>query len=325
MSKENFFMLAKRVSYTSERKPLLALAMSLVMPGLGHIYNGEITKGLSLFIISAFCVPVFAWLAVSGPQAAISPVMLLGIVLYLACYFYSAKAAYSSAKKIGANFELLPINAPHAYLALVFFSYFFVIMQLFDHTRSHLIASYMSPTTSMVPTLLPGDRYFVDKQVNEPGAKSKLVRGDVVIFVNPNDRTQVFVKRIIGLPGDSIRIEGTRVFVNEKLIPQRSISDLADSELNQYLVDHIAMEEEIDGSTYRVLWAKNAEHPTNTVVVPNGHAFLLGDNRDQTMDSRAFGFVPLSDISAKPRQIYFSTSLDAGVRWERLGKLLGAK
>src|SRR4051794_33057816 len=119
----------------SERKPLLATTAALIMPGLGQVYNGELTKGLSLFLLFGFMVPIFSWLALQAPKGALSLIVFVGVFLALFIYLYSIQDAYRTAHKVSKSYLLSPYNRPYAYIAIFFFGYFFVLTQLNDHTK----------------------------------------------------------------------------------------------------------------------------------------------------------------------------------------------
>ncbi len=306
--------------FNSKRNPRIALALSLIMPGLGQVYNGELTKGLSLFLIFAFTIPISAWMGIH-----LTPILWLmvsvGALTALGVYVFCVVDAFRAAKLIGENYQLGPHNRPYVYLALLFFGYFFVLMQLTDYTQTHLTQFFKVPSKSMVPNLLQGDHFFADKRVNAPGCKREIKHGDIGIFINPNERTTIYVKRIVGLPGDKIEISGSTVSVNGKPITGGDTKELGSSELNALLDDHVAyLEKSESGATYPVLWKKNSQQQLVSVTVPDGYVYLLGDNRDESMDSRKFGPIPLTDVVGIAKQVMFSASSDAGFRIARIGK-----
>lgn len=305
----------------SERKPLLALTAAFLLPGLGQVYNGEITKGLSFFLVLAFAVPLAAWIALHGPEIMLWLVVLVGVVLTLTIYVLAIWDAYRTAKRLGTDYVLQPINRPSSYLAMMFFGYFIVFGQIAQYTKDNLIEAFSIPSTSMVPSLLPGDRIFVDKRLNRPGA-SEVHRGDVAIFIYPNNRTQMYVKRVIGLPGDKVEIKGTSVWVNGKELGMGQASSLGSANLDRLLEDQIAYREVGDEVQYLVIWKKSGKHEPLSVEVPNGQVFVLGDDRDDSHDSRKFGTLPLTDIVAKVKQVWFSRGDEDGVRWGRFGKIV---
>jgi signal peptidase I len=293
---------------TNKRVPKKALFLSMIMPGLGQVYNGEVSKGISMFLVFAFSVPIFSWLATHGPNFSLWLLIVVGVLINLSVCLMSAIDAFKRAKKIGDNYQLGPFNKVHVYLSLLFFGYFFVLNQLFMYTRNHVVAMYNIPSTSMSPNLEKGDLIFVDRNVNSPESKRKLKHGDIAIFVYPNDRTTIYVKRIIGLPGDKIEIKGTDVTVNDKTIVEGQPITAGDQ--------MVLKEKAESGNTYDVVWKANSQGSQVTTTVPNGQVFVLGDNRDGASDSRSFGAIPLADVIGVTKQVWFSVG-DSGLR---LGK-----
>ncbi|MBK7963217.1 MAG: signal peptidase I [Bdellovibrionales bacterium] len=296
----------------SKRDSKKALLFSLVMPGLGQVYNGEVSKGISLFLIFAFSIPGFSWLALNGPNFSLWILVLLGVLFALGVYVLSCTDAFKRAKAIGEGYQLGPYNKSYVYLSMLFFGYFFVLSQLVTYTKTNLVELYHVPSTSMRPGLEKGDFFFVDKDVNAPGCKRKIKRGDIATFVYPNDRTTIYVKRIIGLPGDKIEMSGTDVKINGQSITQ------GDSSTSK---DHLVVREKAEsGETYEVYWKPASQGSQLSLTVPDGQVFVLGDNRDDAYDSRKFGTLPLTDINGIAKQVWFSLA-DAGLR---IGKWVDA-
>jgi signal peptidase I len=173
----------------------------------------------------------------------------------------------------------------------------------------------------MLPTIMPGDRFFADKRAGHPGGV-KIRRGAIAVFLYPNDRTTLYVKRIIGLPGDRVEMDGTSVKVNGVEIRGEELRDLGDAALNRLLDDHQAFRESADQGGYTVLWRKDGKRERLSIVVPNGQVFLLGDNRDASHDSRLFGTLPIADVTAVARQVWFSADAQDGIRLRRSGRRL---
>jgi signal peptidase I len=173
----------------------------------------------------------------------------------------------------------------------------------------------------MTPAIMPGDRFFADKRVGHPGGV-KLRRGAIAVLLHPNDRTTMYVKRIIGLPGDRVDIDGTSIKVNGVELRGEELHALGDPSLDALLAQHLAFRETVDGSSYTVLWRKDLERKTASLTVPNGQVCVLGDNRDASRDSRHFGILPLADVTAVARQVGFFANREDGVRRRRVGRLL---
>ena len=175
--------------------------------------------------------------------------------------------------------------------------------------RTFVVQAYKIPSRSMVPTLLVGDHILVNKfiyGVKVPFLRNTIIpvtnpqRGDIVVFIYPNDRSKDFIKRVIGVSGDKIEIKNKIIFINGK----------------QY-------------SDAYGIYSDNVIYPGSMqprdnfgpVTVPPESLFVMGDNRDKSMDSRYWGFVDLKDVEGKAFIIYWSHE-DYNIRWRRLGSLL---
>ncbi len=301
------------------RTPLLALIASLVMPGLGQLYNGQPTKGLLLFLALAAATPVSAWLALHGSKHIMWLIILFFLLLSLALYIYSIVDAFRTAKRLGDTYNTKAFNQSYIYIIVFIIGYFFIFGGLLHYTRKHLIESFYIPSQSMLPTLLQGDILFADKRVNCLGCKNQVKHGDLAIFVYPNNRTQLYIKRIIGLPGDQIAIKGTEIRVNSIPLRTVEVTQFGHEEQNKLLQTHDAWREKTDQAVYTVMWQKNAKPEDDSFTVPNGKVFVMGDNRNASRDSRRFGMVPLADVVGLAKQVWFSRSKQSGIRWWRIG------
>lgn len=168
---------------------------------------------------------------------------------------------------------------------------------------------------------MPGEFFFADKAFNHPDADRNVRRGDIVVFVNPNNRTQIFVKRVIALPGGRVELSGSIVRLNGRTItrPRRHDSSWVGPK------DGLVAQEHNHEHVYTVLLDTTAKAKTTSptvFTVPNGQAFVLGDNRGRSTDSRKFGTVPLADIVGRAEQIWYSKAPQGSLRWGRLGTVL---
>jgi signal peptidase I len=304
---------------TGRRAPLLALAAGLVLPGLGQIYCGEVVRGVSVLLTMAILPPVTAWLALTAPARTLWLVVLAGALAGLGLYAWAVIDAWRLARRAPDRKSVW--QRPHVYLLCTVAAYWLVFGPLVGFAREHLLETFYAPTASMLPNLSPGDRFLVDKRVNRPGGLA-LWRGAVAIFIHPNQRTTVYVKRIIGLPGDRVELDGASLRVNGRELRGAEVHDLGNPAQNRLLADHVAYRESGERGSYTVLWKKEEQTTKATFTVPGGQVFLLGDNRDASHDSRQFGAVPLSDVKAVARQVVFSYHAGEGLDWSRCGKLI---
>lgn len=184
-----------------------------------------------------------------------------------------------------------------------------ILLLLFGTTT--LVQAFVIPTGSMEDTLLIGDHLLVDKLAySPPGPMSKYLlpykdvqRGDIIVFRYPVDIRQTFVKRVIGVPGDRVRLENKQVFLNGKKLQEP---------YKYHKTEYIDSYRDNFPSTPNMRLLGKADemlerHVDNgAVVVPAGSYFAMGDNRDSSLDSRYWGFVPRENIVGKPLIIYWS-------------------
>lgn len=184
-----------------------------------------------------------------------------------------------------------------------------VLLLLFGTTT--LVQAFVIPTGSMEDNMLIGDHLLVDKLAYAPpGAVSKYLlpytpvkRGDIIVFRFPVDIRQTFVKRVIGIPGDRIRLSSKQVFLNGKPLAEPykfNKTSYIDSYRDNFPT---APNTRVDDRALDML----EKHVTDgDVVVPPDSYFAMGDNRDSSLDSRYWGFVPRANIIGKPLIIYWS-------------------
>lgn len=287
-------------------KKIKSLILSMIMPGLGQFYNNQISKGISIFLSFSFSILLFSWVAIHGPNKVLSLLVLAGFLLSLSIYILNIADAF---KKANTQSGESTYHKFHIFLSVLFFGYFFILQQIADYTGTHIIKFYTVPSQSMSPNVVEGDYIFVSKDINCIGCKRSIKRGDIATFVYPNDRTTTYIKRIIGLPGDTIEIKSNNILVNGKSISRGMVTELGSKNLNEQLTDHIAILEVTDsGETYPVLWKKDETTKDEQYKVPFGHVFVLGDNRSHASDSRHFGYLPLTDLIGISKQVFISTS-----------------
>ena len=196
--------------------------------------------------------------------------------------------------------------------------------------RSFIVAPFKIPSSSMVPTLEVGDYLFVTRY--DYGFRIPLTdiqiapkvahRGDVAVFDYPEDRSKDYIKRIVGLPGDEIRYEANKLYVNGKKMP------LIEKEPRAYFLGDgsvdvsTVFEESLFEVNHEVL-RKDFSIRDGQWKVPAGHYMVLGDNRNNSRDSRFWGFVPQGYLVGKAAIVWWSWDHAKGeVRWSLLGTLI---
>ncbi|HEX9102914.1 MAG TPA: signal peptidase I [Polyangia bacterium] len=183
--------------------------------------------------------------------------------------------------------------------------------------RATWIEAFKIPSGSSIPTLLVGDHVFVDKRAKHPR------RGDTTVFVYPKERDKDFIKRVVAVGGDRVEFREGQLVLNGQPVPRVHVDGpcsyqdiVEDGRWETRECD--AWDETLDGHTYRVIFDKSvAPRPFAEVTVPPDSYFLVGDNRDNSHDSRFFGSVPQELIKGVARKIWWSAGPD-GVRWSRI-------
>ncbi len=203
---------------------------------------------------------------------------------------------------------------------------FFPVIVLVLVIRSFLFEPFRIPSDSMMPTLLDGDFIFVNKfayGLRLPVANSKVVaigephRGDVVVFRMPSDPRTNYIKRLVGLPGDRVEVRERRVYVNGEVLP---LTFTGTYEGHEHDGARIGMEQ-VGEVEHNVLYLAGTQGRDFSGVVPEGHYFFMGDNRDNSRDSRypEVGYVPEANLVGKAVRIWFNWDGGNGPIWSRIG------
>ena len=182
----------------------------------------------------------------------------------------------------------------------------------------------------MKPTLLEGDFILVNKftyGIRLPITGTKIValgepkRGDILIFRFPKDTSVDFIKRVIGVPGDTIRYDNKTIYLNDKPLPQTYLGTNIDRDQSGQRHQVKWFDEKIDDKTHAIYLHPEQGRDMQEITVPPGHYFVMGDNRDNSEDGRVWGFVPEDLILGKAFLIWMSwDQADKDVRWHRIGK-----
>jgi signal peptidase I len=214
---------------------------------------------------------------------------------------------------------------------------FTIAVLVFLFVRAFFVEAFKIPSGSMERTLLPGDFLLVDKlaygasvpftTVRLPGYRTPQ-RGDIIVFEYPLDASKTYVKRLVGLPGDTLAMREGMLFRNGVALTEPYV---------------VHSDPDLDPGNDQFRWQRPylvrtaeaagfGDHPTRNnwgpLVVPTGEYFALGDNRDNSEDSRYWGFVPQGNVRGRPLVVYYSYAPDSAepapwlssVRWGRVGE-----
>ena len=180
------------------------------------------------------------------------------------------------------------------------------------------LQAFEIPSSSMEDTLLIGDHVFVDRDTMAPPTRwlplipyHTIRHGDIVVFLSPAEAGLYVVKRVIGVPGDRIHLQGGVVYING--VAQREPYVLHDGSVNAYR-DNFPNVPPSDGTGVTPEWhlLMSSFMQNGDIVIPPGKYFCMGDNRDVSYDSRYWGFVPRENIIGRPMFIYWSFETPAG-------------
>lgn len=220
-----------------------------------------------------------------------------------------------------------PLNAKEE--AAEFFKTALIAVALAIIIRTFLFEPFNIPSGSMKPTLQVGDYLFVQKpaygysRYSFPFGLAPIEgrffakepkRGDVIVFKLPTDTNIDYIKRLIGMPGDTIQVRGGKLYLNDKEVPREPVGL---QKINDEYLGEVTMMEYIqtlpDGTMFSIYEEDDNQPLDNTQIytVPQGHYFMMGDNRDNSQDSRvshAVGFVPYENFVGRADFVFFSTN-----------------
>jgi signal peptidase I len=280
-----------------KRKPFSALLLSII-PGLGQIYNGQLRKGL-VFLTIDLLIPIAFGL--TGVLNNLSGLVILA-VFSISFLIYRMTDGFVQAKKL-TDYELKSYNKWYVYLSFVIV--LGIIRTFLDLQASTGIQTFKIPTPSMNPTMQPGDRVVASLNYYD---NNQIQQGDIVVFNSPQGGIWTF--RVIGMPNDSIEIKEGKVYVNNQL------SELTTKE--EYILDDqevIQYQEQLSPTkTIKTLRYKNVmmtgTQTFDKIKVPENEYFLMGDNRDNALDSRFIGTIKKDDILGRVIYSYWGNTSD---------------
>lgn len=209
---------------------------------------------------------------------------------------------------------------------------FFPIVLIVLVLRSFLAEPFRIPSGSMMPTLLIGDFILVNKftyGIRLPVINKKIIelnepqRGDIVVFRYPKDPSVDYIKRVIGLPGDKVAYYNKQLFINDTPIKQDFISNYRGVGQGREMNGAELLQENLTGVEHSILIKPEQPTVEGVYVVPQGQYFVMGDNRDNSNDSRYWGPVPEENLVGKAFFIWMSWDWQyKGVGFDRIGTVL---
>jgi len=304
----------------TQRHAWLAALLSLLMPGVGHAYCGRLTRGLAFGLLYGVAIPVIlGLLAYFGPASTVvfGFLMIAGALGVVAA---AAFDAYRLARRTRTDYELKTYNRLSCYILLGLLIQGSSIGYAL-HVRGSLFEAFRVPAASEYPNIVPEDRILVDKTAYRqvpPG------RGDTVLFKPPNEYWRgYYIKRVVAVAGDTVELREGVVYINGEELPRKAMApssiDAAPAKVDGRVLEGDFFEETNGTCTYTVfLAARDGATALNCppVAIPAYHCFVLGDNRNYSLDSRHFGPIPYAAVAGRADYVYWPADT-----WRRFGTL----
>ena len=302
----------------NKRRIWAALMMSLIMPGLGEVYCGKLSRGFFLTFLNILPIPLMLGLFSLSDSLMLAPIAVLLVLFGFAVQVYSMVDSSLLAKRAGADYQLKEYNRWYVYLFLVLIVSGGTIGSGL-YLRDQCIEAFSVPSASCYPNILPGDKIIANKNAYD---KTDPYKGDIVIFINPENRHGKFIKRVIAIAGDTIEMKNNELYINDQKLELKKLPDSAMDKIRLADNENAKGElyQETNGNTqYNILLSDNSEteiHDFEKIVVPQNYCFVLGDNRNNSYDSRNFGCIHLATIIGRADFVYWPAK-----NFSRLGGL----
>lgn len=273
------------------RKPWIAGLLSLIQPGLGQVYNGEIRKALFIYLLPILLIPgLILCLRSEFLRIFLASYALLGSVYYIFVFVDATRTA----KRHENHYSLKKYNKAIAYIG-VYLIVAILSVSISTVVKLNIIQAFRFPSASMEPTLLIGDHILVDRSQSERNPH----RGDLIVFEYPVDPTKDFVKRVVAVGGDTVELRNKELIVNGKAVTEA-----------------YAVHKEAN----TIPAGKDPRDNFGPQDIPANSFFVLGDNRDRSYDSRFWGVVSQDKVKGTVKTIYWSWNKEKfAVRWDRIG------
>jgi signal peptidase I len=263
-----------------KRNPFWAGLFTLGAFGLGQLYNGKPAKAAVMYCLPFICIA----LSLLFPLSSSLYHLLVFEALLLCIGLVSIVDAVRDARKLN-EIALRSYHRWYVYVAIILFQAL-LINPLQIRIATNSICAYRIPAGSMAPTIEIGDRLIADMRAYD---RKLPARGDIVILKYPNNESIHYVKRVIGLPGDKVEIVNRMVYVNDRPLKESYVQHIDPASINEH---------------------------SGPYFIPKGWYFVLGDNRDNSQDSRFWGSISLSKIIGQARYLYWAKNKS------RIGKRL---
>lgn len=276
---------------------ILAVLLSVLQVGLGHAVMGNSRRGAIWVALLLLGMSGMVLGGISGSRYIWWLAILAGVGVRLA----------SIVDTLRLRAPLIPPGNLRTVLVGVVM---IAVTQLAGLGTLRFVRAYRQSTPSMSPSLEQGD-YFVASHVWD-----QLERGEVIVFDYPRDTSKTYIMRLIGLPGDTVELRDDRLILNGNPVDTVATETPCGAQCS-------IVQETLNGNVYSVrhVHGRYDSPPFGPERIPDGHVFVLGDNRENSADSRFWGSLPIELVRAKPKFIYWSSD-EYGIRWSRINRVV---
>jgi signal peptidase I len=246
-------------------------------------------------------------------------VVVTGVIWLIDILFFARK------RSAGSEEEVETVKEP---LILEYSKFLFPVVLIVFLLRGFIAEPFRIPSGSMLPTLEVGDFILVNKfayGVRIPVWNKKVFgsstpqRGDVIVFRYPENPSVDYIKRVIGVPGDKVAYYNKVIYINDKEMPQVKVGSYHQD--GSY-VQYTRFDEDLKAVKHDILKTNNMGGGDFEITVPADSYFVMGDNRDNSRDSRFWGFVPDENLVGEAFLIWMNWSSEGGLKWKRLGSVI---
>jgi len=309
------------INTKNKRRTWIAVMLSLILPGLGQVYCGKLTRGLLLGILNTLPISLIVMVLLFKNLFVL---VLVAVGLFVFGGIIQLIAIIDSiylVKHIGPNYELKEYNRWYVYLLLILMGGGSGTIASTSYIKSNIMEAFRIPIAQNYPTIIPGDRILANKIVYQ---KTDPRRGDMVVFLNPENRRENRIKRIVAVEGDTVEMKDNQLYINGQMLerqplPQSELENLKVQACGKYLQGDVFYE--INGDSKYKIFFSTTPHEKESydfpkITVPKYNCFVLGDNRNDSYDSRNFGPIPLTAIKGRADWLYWR-----GKDWLRFDRL----
>lgn len=266
---------------SAKLSPWIATALSFLTIGLGHIYIGAGGRGILLYCVT-FMVSYLAILSGSIEQFGISLAMI--VTTGICCYAYTVIDVLKLLPHLNGQ-PKKPYSKWYVYFLIYLINSIFFAPLLSSTFINSMGKTYVVSNVSMAPTILNDEQLLVEQK-----PERIIVSGDIITFTLPDQPATIYLKRVVGIAGDTVQIKNGALFINDQKIAEPNPQILS---------------------------------PAFEPIIPKGYLFVLGDNTENSFDSRSFGLLAEQGVTGVASKIYWSWDGEKKrVRWERLGVAL---